>query len=912
MRRRWADRAFSTALLAYPRAFRRRFGQEMRADFHRTQSRTLGTPGTLRTLGTLFLTGLAERWTALVRLVWWPDHQRHLYAPEGSHAMFWDTVRADVRHALRLAAKTPVFTALTVLALALGIGANSAIFAVVNGVLLKPLPYRDTDRLVMVWSNATKEGRTQNPVSPANYQDFRRLNQTLEGLEAYFSFVSPLEVVIDGPSEVTYALTVTPGMFELLGERPALGRAFRTDEFELAVILSHAYWQRRFGGDPAVVGRRLDVSGQAATIIGVMPAGFVFPYPGMLGPSGFTRVTGLDMWVPMAFSGPIAVAQRVTDQQGRLPRAVHWLGTVGRRKAEVTAASVEADLSAIARQLEQAYPDTNTGWGVTVVPALEQTVGTVRPALLVLLAGVGLVLLMAAVNVANLMLARSLSRQKELATRAALGASRGRMVQQSLVESVVLGLTGGVLGLVLMQIGVRVLLALAPPTVPRLGEVTPDLRVVAVTLAVALLTGIFVGLLPALTAAKANPHAVLQEQSRGNIGSTARRRVRAGLVMAEVALAVVLTAGAGLLLRSFVSLLNVDPGFRPEQLLTWQMNIPDRLRTPDERRAFYLDFFERISALPGVLSVGGTTRLPLGSTSVTTSVDIEGRPLPPAELPEVELRRNLHDYFAAMGIPVLRGRGFTAEDGPNAPLVVVINQTMARRLFPGSDPIGQRIRMGPGPSSAWMTIVGIIGDIRHTGLEKDPAPELYVHYLQNPPVAPFIVIRTVGDPAALTEMVRREARAIDKDLPVYDLRTMLQVRSESVAERRFLLLLVGAFGLLALMLAAVGVYGVMSVAVSERTQEVGVRLALGAQPSGVLRMIVSHASRLTLAGIVIGLLLTWPLTPLLESQLFGVRAADPMTLVGVPMVLLVTAIIAALVPARRAMRVDPVQALREQ
>jgi putative ABC transport system permease protein len=913
----WTVLLFETTLLAYPRAFRRRFGAPMRDTFLRQDAAAaragwgarlrfvVGT--TVHTIGS----GLAERVAAFVRLVWWPNHRPHLYAPEGRHAMFWDTLRADVRHTLRLAVKAPLFTLLTVLALALGIGANSAIFAVINGVLLQPLPYADADRLVMVWSDARKEGRQQNPLSPANYRDFQQSNQTLDGLAAYFSFVTPLQIVGDeGVTEVAYGMNVAPGVFEVLGRRPALGRVFRTDDATTGVVLSHGHWQRRYGSDPTVVGKPIQVYGLPATILGVMPPDFVFPYAGMLGPSGFTRVQNVDMWVPLVFDGPLAAVQRTRDAQGQFPRNVHWLGAIGRMKADVGVEQVRADMSAIAAQLEQSYPATNQDWGATVVPAHEQTIGAIRPALLVLLGCVGLVLLMAAVNVANLVLARSLARQTEQATRVALGASSARMVQQSLTESLVLALTGGLLGLLLTRLGVQLLVALAPTNLPRLNEVSIDLRVVAVTFAISVLSGVIVGVLPALSAARTSPQGALREQGRGNTGNATRRRLRGALIVAEVALAVLVTASAGLLLRSFVSLLNVDPGFRPDRLLTWQMNIPQRLTTPDQRRAFYLDFFARLQALPGVTAIGGTTRLPLGSTSVTTTVDIEGRPRPPADLPEVEFRRNLHDYFEAMGIPVLRGRNFTASDLPTAPPVVVINETMAKRLFPGEDPVGQRMRTGPGPNSAWMEIVGVIGDVRHTGLEREPAPELYVHYLQNPPVNPFIVIRTTGDPAALAETVRAEARTIDKDLPVYDMRTMMDVRAASVAERRFILLLVGAFGVLALVLAAVGVYGVMSVVVTERTQEMGVRLALGARASQVVGLVLGQAARLALLGVVIGVAAAMVLAPLLASQLYGVQPIDPWTFAGVPLVLLALAAVAALVPALRAMRLDPVTALR--
>lgn len=826
--------------------------------------------------------------------------------------MFWETLRTDLRHTFRLAGRSPLFTSLTVLALALGIGATSAIFAVVNGVLLRSLPYRDTDRLVNVWSRATQEGRPRNPISPANFVDLRTQNSTLDALEGYFSFVTPQELTTEAGAEVAFSVQVTPGLFDLLGRAPMLGRSFTASDGRQEVLLSHGYWMRRFGGDASIVGRTLQLSNEAVEVVGVMPPEFVFPYGGMLGPGGFTRITRIDLWTPIAFAGPRAEANRMISASGQLVRNTHWWGAIGRLKPGVTAAAAQADLEAVAAQLALAYPDSNKGWGVTLVPTLEQTVGTVRPALLILMGGIACVLLMASVNVANLLLARAIARERELATRAALGAARTRIVRQLLTESVVLSLAGGAAGIGVMWAALRALVAAAPSHLPRMDEVTIDWPVVAITGLVTMITGVLVGLAPALTSASINPQATLQDHSRGAIGSGARRRIRSGLVVAEVALAVALTVGAGLLLRSFVHLVNVDPGFDTEHLLTWQMNLPDRLRSADERRAFYRDFFARMEALPGVQRAGGTTRVPLGSTSVSTTVQIDGRPVPIAELPEVQFRRAMHDYFAAMAIPIVRGRGFTLDDGPAAPSVAVINETMARRLFPGDDAIGQRVRTGPNAAGPWTTIVGIIGDVRHGGLEEEPQPELYITAEQNPPVAPFIVLQVTGDPAQMAETVRAEARAIDKDLPVYDLKTMSTLRSESVAERRFVLILVSTFGVLALALAAIGVYGVMSLIVNERTREVAVRVALGAQPSRMIGLIVGQATLLAAIGAAIGLAMALPLTPLLRSQLYGVDPTDPATLTLVPLALLLIAALAALIPARRAATIDPLEALRAE
>ncbi|HYU79247.1 MAG TPA: ABC transporter permease [Vicinamibacterales bacterium] len=900
MRRRWRRIAFTLALLAYPRAFRRRFGDEMRRDFT--------APATSGALGTLLYNGLAERGSAIKRALFWPNDRPHLYTPSGRHHMFWDSLRSDLQHTLRLALKTPLVTALTILALALGIGATSAIFAVVDSVLLKPLPYADSDRLVNVWSDATKLGRPRNTISPANFRDFQSMNKTLDGLEAYFSFVTPFQMVADRPTEVVIGVTVTPRLFDLLGRGPMLGRTFTRDRYAFEVLLSYGFWQRRFGADPGVIGRTIQVSTYPATIVGVMPQDFTFPYGSMLGPSGFTRSTTIDLWAPMAFEGPIAGVNRMLTPQGQLVRGTHWLGAIGRIKPGTTVDQVQADLSTVARQLEQTYPETNAGWGATVVPVLEQTVGGIRGALLVLLAGVVFVLAIAAVNVANLVLARAVARQKELATRVALGAGSARMVQQAITEGLFLSLPGGLAGLLLARWGVTALVALAPADLPRVHEVAPDLRMLILTTGVSIVTGILVGLLPALTASRVAPHIALQEHSRGSVGGNFRRRARAGLVIAEVALAVTLTTGAGLLLRSFTSLLAVNPGFQPEHMLTWQMNIPARLKTQEERTAFYREFLARMRALPGVVNVGGTTRLPLGSTGLTTYLDIDGKPRPVAEWPEIQFRRAIGDYFGTMGIPLVRGRTFADSDGPSAPPVCVVNQTLAAKLFPGEDPVGKRVRFAS--TQPWTTIIGVIGDIKHGALDETPQPEMYVSHLQGQVVSPYMVLRTRGDAAEMVDLVRSEAQQIDRDLPVYRLQTMEAVRSDSVAQRRFVLVLVGLFGVLALSLAAIGVYGIMSLLVSERTQEVGVRLALGAQPGGVLRMLVLQAVQLALAGVAIGVGLSLALMPLLQSQLYAIDPRDPLTLGGVPTALMIVAMIAAFVPARRAMKVNPVEALR--
>ena len=902
--------ALSMALAAYPRGFRRRFGDELRADFHRVAPTTT-TRHRLQILGTHVKSGLAERGAAVVRWMWWPAHQPHLYEPSGRRAMLWDSLRTDIRFTLRQAVRAPAFTLLAVLALALGIGANSAVFSVVNGVLLRPLPYHEPERLVMVWSDNKNEGRALNVVSPANFADYRDRSRSFEAIDYAVSFMMRLTVKGEEDAPPVWALRTGSDLLNVLGRQAMLGRVYTTGERRVAVV-SHAYWVSRLGSDPGAIGRTLTLSAnEVVTIVGVMPPDFAFPYRSMFGPWVSGGGVTADMWIPMPLEG-----SRWVTAGGSLIRDVHSLVVVGRLAPGVSLQQARSDLIQVGQQLEAEFPDSNRGWGTTVVSLMNQTVGDVRPALLITLTGVALILLMAAVNVANLVLARSVARQRELAVRAALGASRLQLARQALTESLLLALAGAVLGLLLVRWGVQLLVALAPTDIPRVQEVSPDLRVVGVTLLVAVATGLFVGLMPALSIGNTDTAPALQDHSRGSIGSRRRRRLRATLVVVEVGLAVLLTIGAGLLIRSFGKLMDVDPGFRSDSLLTLQMNLPDRLVnepnrpvSPEQRRAFYEELLDRIEAIPSVVAVGGTTRIPLGSSSVTTSLQVEGRDNT-GQLPEVEFRRVMRDFFPAMGTPIVRGRLFGPEDGPTAGSVAIVNQTLARRIFGDIDPIGQHVRTGPSPSGPWITIVGVVGDIRHAGLDADPLPEIYFDYASNPPNSPFLAIRTSGAPEAVAAAVRREARELDASASLYDIKTMEAIRAASVAEQRFLLILITAFGSLALLLASVGVYGVMTLVVSERTQEVGVRLALGAEPVRVLAMIVRQAVALAGLGVALGVLGAAALAPLLASQLFGVGTADPITFAAVPAVLVTVAAAAALLPARQAMRIDPVQAIR--
>jgi predicted permease len=903
------ERAYALLLLAFPRQFRARYGPPMRQIFRERYAAAAASgrrgPFLAGTLIDVLGNAALERGAAVRRWLLFPNFHEQLarHEQERRH-MGWQGLRMDLRYALRTFARTPVFTVLTVLTLALGIGANSAIFTVVHSVLLKPLPYANPDRLLMVWNDNTREGVRRYPMSPANALDVKAATRTLQQVEVMYSFLISLAMRTDAGTELLTAAGTSPGIFSLLGRQAAIGRTMQPGDPAGVMVLSDGFWRRRFGGDTGVVGRQINVDGRPAVVLGVMPPDFHFPLKSMLGPSGFSASVAPDAWMP------IDTTDFRFSQNGAPVRTTHYLGVLGRLAPDATVEQARHEISGIIGRLEQQYPEVNRGLGTNVVALHEQAVGRVRPALVLLLAGVGFVLLIACVNVANLLLARSVARQKEIAVRTALGAGRRRLLAQMLGESLLLSSAGGILGLGFVWIGVRLLIAMAPPELPRLNEVRPDFTIVMFTAAISVLAGVLVGIVPAIAAARGNVQAALKDAARGVAGGAVRQRIRAALVIGEVALAVMLTVGAGLLLRSFVTLLSVDPGFRAENLLTLQISIPNRLTTPDARRSFYASLFERIDAMPGVIAAGGTTRLPLGSTNVSTRVMIDGRNMTPAEMPEVEVRRAVHDYFPAMGIPILRGRTFSAEDGPTTQPVAVVNQTMARRLWPNEDPVGKRFKMGANPQTPWSTVIGVVGDLRHERLEAEPAAEFYIWYRQGPPVAPFLVLRTQGDPAALAVSLRAELKSLEKDMTVYDMRTMNDVRSASVAERKFILVLAGAFGVLALMLAAIGVYGVMALVVSERTQEMGIRLALGAEPLQVVTLVARQGLTLAGCGIVLGLAISLALTPLMSGQLYGVGHSDPLTLAAVPAVLLAIALLACVVPARRAMRVDPVTALR--
>jgi putative ABC transport system permease protein len=793
----------------------------------------------------------------------------------------------DVRYSVRMLMKNPGFTAVAMLTLALGIGANTAIFSVVNSVLLRPLPFREPGRLVMVWHNNTKEGKLDDPVAHPTFLDLRAQSKRLEdaaGLTPLWRFAVPTP---EGPEQVD-GHWVSASYFQLLGVQPLKGRAFTADEDRPggapAVMVSYRLWQGHFGGDPNILSRTVPLNDSAAPIVGVLPPGFRF-------------LDDVDLWAPLG--------QNPFLPRGRIVRLVR---VVGRLAPGVSLQQAQAEMESIARRLEREYPDTNTGLGARVVALDEQIVGDIRPALLVLLAGVGFVLLIACVNVAGLLVARAAAREKEIAVRLSLGASRARLVRQFLTESVLLALLGGAGGLLCALWALRLLRRLSPADLPRIEEISMDGTVLVFTLLVSVLTGLVFGLLPAWWLSRSNLQESLKEGGRTTAtGGTSR--VRNVLAVAEVALALVLLAGAGLMVRSFAQLMQVNPGFRPDHVLTMQLGLPPSYSSqPAQRVAFYREMFARLEALPGVRAAGGVTRLPLGP-GVTAKLEIEGRPVSAGEQPEIEFRRASTHYFQAMGIPLRAGRLFTERDTADALPVVVITEGAARRFWPGVDPIGKRVRF-LGPQAAWFTIVGVIADVKHFGLDADARPELYTHFDQNPPVGPVLAIRTSGDPTSLAAAARRELRRLEKELLISNVKPMTDVVSESVAERRFHTLLLGGFAAVALALAAIGIYGVLSYAVAQRTHEIGIRMALGAQRGDVFRLVVGQGMLLAVLGVGIGVVGALGVTRFLKSLLFGVTPMDPLTFAGAAVFLAGVALAACYVPARRAMRIDPMVALR--
>ena len=797
----------------------------------------------------------------------------------------------DLRYGARLLLRAPGFTAVAVAALAIGIGANTAIFSVVNTLLIQPLPYDGADRLAIVWEHNIPRDRKNNVISPGNFIHWRELNQSFVDMAAVGTTSRATLIGAGDPVELPFQF-VTASFFPVLGVQPALGRAFTAEEDRPrshVVVISDRLWRQRFNADPGILHRAITIQGEAFTVTGVMPPGFSF----------LDRT--VEFWLPVGFSA-----------EQRTPRG-RWLMSVGRLKPSVSLEQAQRDMTRVHEELTRLFPDFNTGWTARVVPLRDQLTGEVRPALFVMFGAVAFVLLIACANVANLLLARATSRQRELAIRAALGAGRGRIVRQLLAESLVLSVAGGSAGLALAWWGVHLLRAVVAERIPiqRLEVVTIDGTVLLFTALAALAAGVVFGVVPALTGAGSKLNESLKDGGRS--GSAARsKRTRSAFVIVEVALALVLLVGAGLLVRSFVRLLDVDPGFQPQQTVTMRVAIPGaRYPQPALREQFFDRLLDRIKVLPGVEAAGATSSIPLVGLGAATGYAVVGEPEPPAgQEPVTDVRVIKQDYFKAMGIPLLRGRLFNREDLKPAD-VVIINEAMARRHWPNEDPVGKRVKIN-WDSDREDEVIGVVGDVRHQGLETQPRSMIYWPYLRVAYGGMTLTIRTAGDPSPIVSSVGQIVRELDSNLAVADVQTLDEVIAQSVAQRRLTMLLLSIFAGAALLLAAVGIYGVIAYSVTQRTQEIGIRLALGAQRADVLGMVVRQAAVLALAGIVLGAIGAAVLTRFMRDLLFEVRPFDPVTFLGVAACLTAVALVAAFVPGRRAARVDPVIALRAE
>jgi putative ABC transport system permease protein len=798
---------------------------------------------------------------------------------------------------LRLLLKNKGFTLVALIALALGIGANTAIFTVVNAVLLRPLPYHEPERLVTIWEESPQLGMYQMPVSFANLRDWVDQNQVFEQISAY-TFTN-VNLIGAGEPERLSTIRSSANLFSLLGAAPMLGRTFLAEEDKegagRVVILSHHLWQRRFGSASSILGQPVTLNNQTYTVVGIMPPAFQFP----VGFSYLGKVLNesIDLYIPLA-----ATSKETT-------RGNYSFFALGRLKPGVTIEQARAEMSTIEGRLEEQYPDGNFGIGVSLIGTHEQTIKDIRPALLVLLGAVTFLLLIACSNIANLLLARAAGRQKEFAIRAALGASRVRIVRLLLAESITLSLAGGCLGLLLALWGIDALVALAQD-IPRVNEVGLDARVFGFTVAVSLATGIIFGLIPAIQASRPNLNETLKEGSRSSMGSVGGKRIRSVLVSAEVALSLVLLIGAGLMVKSFVRLQQMNLGFNPDNVIALSLSLPPSTY-PDARRqaAFFKEALERIQSLAGVRSAGATTGLPLVLSLSGSDFRIEGRPeAEPGENTIVNTRSISPGYFSTLGIAFVKGRDFSERDNGEASKVAIINDNLARSYFSNEDPVGKRITFDEGKT--WLSIVGIITDVKQLGLDASARPEVYWPYAQMAAPSMSLVVRTDSSPASLVAAVKSEIQTVDKDLPISEVKTMQELLAESVAGRRFNMLLLTIFAGVALVLAAVGIYSVMSYSVSQRTHEIGIRMALGARASDVLKLVVGHGMLLTLAGVAAGVAASLFLTGLMTSMLFGVTATDPITFAAVSIVLTGVALGACFVPARRATKVDPMVALR--
>jgi putative ABC transport system permease protein len=813
---------------------------------------------------------------------------------------------SEIKVALRGLAKTPGFTVIAIVTIALGIGANTAVLSLVNALLIRPLPYKNPQQLVLIWEQFAQQGLERIPVSAPEYLDYEKQLQSYDRIAA-FDYADFNLTGGDMPERVQGSV-VSPSLFPLLGVEPIKGRTFAPNEMEPGrddvIVISARLWQRRFNSDPNILNTKLALTGRTYTVIGIMPASFEFPLP-LFNVQGNQFAERADIWKPIAF----------TEDELK-SRGSRSYGMIGRLRGGVKAPRAQAELNTITanwtRQFTDNYSD-GTGFGARVYGLQEQIVGGMRPALLILMGAVALVLLIACANLTTMLLARAGSREREMAIRVALGAGPMRLLRFLLVESVLLSVLGGIAGIVAAIWGLDVLSAIGAKTVPRLREVNLDTPVLVLTFVISVVTGILFGIAPALASAKPELTEALKEGGRGTSSGVRRNQLRNTLVVAEISLALVLLIGSGLLMKSFIHLQNVDPGFNPKNVLTAELSLP-LLKYPRGKPVidFYAEVQRRVRTIAGVESVGMTSILPLSGSNSDNSFHIEGRPEKQTKVyPDEELRVTTPDYFRVLQTSLIKGRFFTDADTTDAPAVVIVNQTMARKYWPGEDAIGKRINFDDSDPQKikWFTVVGVVTDIHHSGLDVDPKPEYYLTHPQRGYRGMILAVRSAQDPRSLIATLRHEIQAIDPDQPVANIRTLEAVASESIAPRRMSVVLLGAFAGIALLLAGVGIYGVISYLVVQRTHEIGVRMALGASRADVLRLVVGHALKLVGMGTVIGLVLALLSTRALSALLYSVGAFDATTFVFVTIALAAVALLASYIPAHRATRADPMIAL---
>ena len=901
-RRRGVSGFLYRALLwLLPPRFRRDYGERMAEAFDETiaeQKARHGARGMVaawRLAVSDFAATLTDLWHTDSRPVEYQPSR--LSSPEKSPM---NTFLQDAKYTVRALRSALGFTAVSVLTLALGIGAVTAIFSVVNAVLLQPLPYENPDELVLLWSRNPAQGQERYFVAPMNYNDWRHQNGTFQSMAGFW----PTHYTLTEPEQEPVRLrtsVVTGEFFELLGATPHLGRLFGGEDegpdATSSAIISHSVWLNRFNGDEAIIGRALTLDGSPVEVIGVTEPGFAFP-------------EDAELWLNVVWD--LGTAQS---------RYARWMSIVGRLKPGVTVEAAQADMDVITTRLAEEYPGPNQGWSSTMAPLHDVVVGDVGAALFVLLGATGMILLIACANVANLQLSRAETRQREVAVRSALGADRGRIARQLLTESLVLAALGAVLGLAAAWAALQALVAISPANLPRIDEVRFDGMVLLFASVSTVLTGVLFGVAPALRLVGTDMNETLKEGTKGTAGGE-KQRLRASFVVMEVALAVMLVIGAGLLIRSFGNLQRFNPGFNAEALLTLMLDLPQGSYADDAAVAqFYQSLEERLTALPDVQAASMTSTLPLDeSVDYYSAFALPDRePPPPGEQNQAFFRQVGHDFFRVMGVPLLAGRGFTEQDRADAPGVVVINETLARQYWPDADPVGERLtgtEQRYGPLGVMLhnevEIVGVVQDVRYVGLRDTPQPSLYFPTRQAPFRRMTVVVRTGRDPVAVTGSVRAAVAEIDPQLPISRIATMQQVLDRSVAQDRFSMLLLLLFGISALVLAAVGIYGVLSYNVEQRTRELGIRMALGAAGSEVRRLVLKQATLMIAIGIFAGLTAAFMLSRVLENQLFGVSARDPLTFAGVAALLATIAFAASYLPARRATSVDPIVALRNE